>query len=118
MIGSHRSRRIAATVVAGAALLVAGAAPAGAARTCKPPSYSGSGYFTSLKVSGVSCGAGRAVMKSHYRCRVKHGKSGTCARVGKYRCSEKRQRIPTQFNARVTCKKGSRSVVFTYQQNT
>jgi len=118
MIESNRSRRIAATVVAGAALLAAGAAPAGAARTCKPPSYPGSGYFTSLKVSGVSCGAGSAVMKSHYRCRVKHGKSGQCARVGSYRCSEKRQKIPTQFNSRVSCKNGSRSVIFTYQQNT
>lgn len=121
MIGSNRSRRLLLPAIAAAALLASGAAPAAAATTCKAPSYPGSGYFTGLKVSGVSCGAGRALVKSHYRCRVKHGKTGTCTRVGAYRCTEKRQKIPTQFNARVTCrsgKSGSKRVVFTYQQNT
>lgn len=118
MIGSNVARRLLLPVIATAALLACGTAPAGATTTCKAPSYPGSGYFTSLKVSGVSCGAGRDLMKAHYRCRVKHGKTGTCGRAGAYKCTERRQKIPTQFNARVTCKNGSKKVVFTYQQNT
>jgi hypothetical protein len=35
-----------------------------------------------------------------------------------YSCSEKRTSIPTEINSRVTCKKGQRRVIYTYQQNT
>jgi len=34
------------------------------------------------------------------------------------RCSEQRNSIPTEINARVTCRKGDAKVVYTYQQNT
>jgi hypothetical protein len=101
------------------ALLVAAPGAAQAA-TCKAPKYPGSGYFTSLKVTRVSCSTGKSVTLAFHKCRVKHGIKGHCtSRVRGYRCSEgKRQSISTEFNARVTCRTGSRRVVFAYQQNT
>lgn len=103
----------------GALPAAAGAAPvATAAKTCKAPKYPGSGYFTSLKVFGVSCATGRRVALAHYRCRTRHGIRGRCGRVLGYRCSERRAAISTEFNSRTTCRRGSRKVVFTYQQFT
>ena len=101
-------------------LAIAAALPSTAqAATCSTPKYPGSGYFTSLKVSGVSCSTGRSVTLSHYRCRTSSGPKGRCSRrVSGYRCSERRTTISTEINGRVTCKRGSRSVVYTYQQNT
>jgi hypothetical protein len=95
------------------------AAPAAhAAATCSPPKYPGQGYFTSLKVAHVSCATGRKVTLAHYRCRTKHGIRGRCASVLGYHCTEYRQSIPTEIDSRVTCKRGTRRVVYTYQQNT
>ena len=93
--------------------------PAAAATgSCAPPAYPGSGYFTSLKVSHVGCKSGRTVTLAHYRCRTENGKKGRCKRrVRGYSCSEKRNSIPTEINSRVTCKKGAKRVVYTYQQN-
>jgi hypothetical protein len=121
-------RRV-ALVLAAAGLLAAGvhtapasASTARAARTCSPPEYPGNGYFTSLSVRHTTCGKGRKVARAHYRCRRKHGIRGHCHhRVLHYRCKERRPssaRIPTQYSARVTCKRGHRRVVFVYQQNT
>jgi hypothetical protein len=105
-----------------AAPAVAAPATAQAARACAPPKYPGSGYFTSLRVSGTSCSTGRKVALAHYRCRRAHGVRGYCRhRVLHFRCTESRPssaRTKTEYNARVTCKRGSRRVVFTYQQNT
>src|SRR5215210_4048176 len=108
-----------------APLLLAGTAMAGptvdaqSARTCSPPSYPGSGYFTSLRVRHVSCRTGRRVTLAHYRCRTKSGRAGRCHhRVLRYRCSEHRQSIPTEIDGRVTCRRGGRTVVYTYQQDT
>lgn len=98
------------------------AAPAHAARACSSPRYPGSGYFTSLRVTRTSCRTGRKVAVAHYRCRRKHGVRGHCHHaVLHFRCKENRPasaRIPTQYNSRVTCRRGSRRVVFVYQQNT
>jgi hypothetical protein len=59
------------------------------------------------------------VTLAHCRCRIEHGKKGKCKRrVLGYSCSEKRTSIPTEINSRVTCKKGQRRVIYTYQQNT
>jgi hypothetical protein len=92
---------------------------ASAARSCKPPTYPGQGYFTSLKVTGVSCATGRKVTLAHYRCRTRHGIRGRCrTRVLRYRCSEHRVVIATEYDSRVTCVRGARKVVYTYQQNT
>jgi hypothetical protein len=93
-----------------------------AARACSAPKYPGNGYFASLHVTHTTCGTGRKVALAHYRCRRKHGVRGHCHHaVLHFHCKEYRPasaRIPTQYNSRVTCKRGSRRVVFVYQQNT
>ena len=109
--------------LAGCLLVTALGAPAasaapGSARACKVPKYPGSGYFTSLEVTRVDCGTGRKLALAYYRCRTKSGPEGRCrTRVLRYRCSERRVRIPTELNARVTCRRGARKIVHTYQQN-
>jgi hypothetical protein len=90
-----------------------------AARRCSTPRYPGSGYFTSLTVSGVSCATGRKLMVAYYRCRLRNGRAGRChSRVLGYSCKETRNAIPTEINARVTCRLGRKTIVHTYQQNT
>ena len=104
-----------------AALAVVALAGAGtaSAKSCSPAKYPGDGYFTNLTVSRTSCSAGRTVQTHHYSCRVRNGgKDGRCnRRVDGYKCSERRNRISTEINGRVTCKKGSRTIRFFYQQN-
>ncbi len=60
-------------------------------------------------------------MVGHYKCRVKHGKSGTCKKFksgrSTYRCTEKRFQGTENYNSRVTCKSGSKKVVYVYQQD-
>jgi hypothetical protein len=121
----HRTVTLLTTVVVvvlGAFAIGSAAAAAPGARsaaTCAPPQYPGSGYFTSLRVTATTCATGKKVTLAHYRCRTRHGRSGRCTnRVLGYRCSEHRNTIPTEFNSRVTCKRGSRRVIYTYQQNT
>ena len=103
-----------------AALAICCVPASASAATCKAPKYPGDGYFTSLKVSGVSCAKGRELAVAYYRCRIRAGGiKGRCtSRVLRYSCTEKRQSIPTQINARVTCKRGRATVIHTYQQNT
>lgn len=113
-----RTRLLAAAATIAAAVPLLGAGPAAATKSCSPGAYPGDGYFTSLKVTGISCSGGKAVMRGHYRCRTKHGIKGRCPSFSGYHCTEKRNAIPTEYNARVTCKKGTRKVVYTYQQNT
>jgi hypothetical protein len=119
-----RSRRLAlwaslAAVPALVAASPAGASPAAqAGKTCTPPSYPGSGYFTSLNVKRTTCRTGKRVALAYYRCRTRHGVSGRChSKVLGYRCKERRQSIPTEIDARVTCRRGKATVVHTYQQN-
>ena len=120
MTTARKGLLTAALATAATASLI-GAGPAAATKNCSPGTYPGDGYFTKLTVTGISCSGGRAVEKGHYRCRIKHGKRGKCPSFSGWRCSEFRPasgNIPTEYNARVTCKKGSRKVVYTYQQNT
>ncbi len=89
------------------------------ARTCSVPKYPGLGYFTTLSVSGTSCATGDKVAFAYYRCRLQHGKAGIChTKVLGFSCREQRNSIPTEIEARVTCRKGSETVVHTYQQDT
>jgi hypothetical protein len=102
-----------------------GAQPSVAApKACSTPTYPNTnpgGYFTSLQVTGVACKTGRSVALAHYRCRVKKGRKGRCtSKVMKYSCSESRpadSQSDEQLNAKVTCKRGSKKIVFSYQQN-
>jgi hypothetical protein len=114
-----RSLALAAALAAICAIGVtaAGASPAAhAARSCPPPKYPGQGYFTSLQVSRTSCATGKKVTLAHYRCRIKHGRKGRCSGVLGYRCSETRRSISTEYTSRVTCKNGTRKVIYTYEQ--
>jgi hypothetical protein len=89
------------------------------ARTCSPPKYPGLGYFTSLTVSGTSCSTGSKLVFAYYKCRTHYGRKGTChSSVLGFSCHEVRRSIPTEIDARVTCKHGSETVIHTYQQDT
>src|ERR1700742_961871 len=107
------------SALAAIAVLVTASPSAHAATTCKPPSYPGTGYFTSLSVTHTSCTTGKKFVVAYYKCRLKHGKAGRCtSKVMGYSCTEKRETIPTEIDARVTCKDGSKRITHTYQQNT
>ena len=108
-----------ALLAALAVALLAGA-PAARAATCADGRLpNGNGYFTSLTVTKVSCKTGKRVVLAYYKCRIKKGKKARCTdKVMGYSCREvKRTQIPTEVNARVSCKRGARRVVHTYQQN-
>jgi hypothetical protein len=114
---------VAVAVVAAGVAAVAGVSPATAAssRPCSPPRYPGLGYFTSLTVSGgATCAGGGKVAVAYYHCRLRGGgAAGRChGKVDGYACSERRNAIPTEIDARVTCRKGRLTVVHTYQQMT
>ena len=107
-----------AVFVAALAFLVALPASAQAA-TCTPPKYPGSGYFTSLKATKVSCGEASKVAVAFHKCRTKSSVKGRCtSKVRRFSCRETRTTISTEINGRVTCTRGSRKVQLTYQQNT
>src|SRR4051812_43487300 len=111
-------KRLAAVVLTLCAVVLAAPASASAA-TCTPPKYPGSGYFTSLKVTKVSCSTGKSVALAFHRCRVKHGIKGRCtSKVSGYSCRERREAIATEIDGKVSCTRGSRKVSLSYQQNT
>ena len=113
-----------ATLAATSLLVAASAGAAGgpqaqAARSCSVPKYPGSGYFTSLSVRRTTCATGRKVTLAYYRCRTRSGRAGRCHKpVLGYSCTERRNTIPTEIDARVSCRRGGKRVVHTYQQNT
>jgi hypothetical protein len=79
-------------------------------------------YVTSLSTARVSCRRAERLVRSFHRCRRARtrGPRGRCRRaVSGYRC---RERIlgsgPTQFDSRVTCRRGSRRVTHAYTQFT
>jgi len=135
------NRRLILTFVAmcclAAALLASAQAPLGgvahaAQRGCdlnynKYPRYpvkkGKGGYFTSLRVTNTSCKDGKDQMLAWYKCRIAKGLKGKCtrSRVRNYKCTEKRGPVQSGvgddvFQARVTCKKGSKKIVHTYDQ--
>ena len=70
---------VALTVSAGAS-----ASPiASAAKTCTPPKYPGSGYFTSLSVTGTSCSTGSKIAKDYYKCRTRARPQGPLRQEGR-----------------------------------
>jgi hypothetical protein len=113
-----------AALAGAAAAVSAPASHASSAASCSVAGQErklGPTYVTSLRVTGTSCAGAKRLVKGYYRCRVKHGsKAGRCtARVLRYRCSERRFNvIPTQYDARVTCRRGARRVVHDYTQFT
>jgi hypothetical protein len=123
-----RSIRILAVAAAGclafSALAGSGSASAAdpvlrATKTCKPPRYPGSGYFTELRVTNVSCTYGKEFVLAYRKCRIAEGGiDGRCRkRVRNFTCTERRTTIPTEIDARVTCRRGTQRIVHSYQQN-
>jgi hypothetical protein len=89
------------------------------ARTCPAPKYPGLGYFTSLTVSGVGCATGSKLAIAYYHCRTRSGLAGSChSSVLGFSCHEQRNSIPTEIDARVTCRRHNQTVTHTYQQDT
>ncbi len=127
-----RSPRFLTTLVLSICFLLGGlvgAQPSAAkTRSCPVPAYpggDGNGYFTGrIKATNVTCSSARKLVLAYYKCRVRAGgKKGNCNRrtVNALRCTESRPAsgtIPSQFNAKVTCSKGGKKVIHTYQQNT
>jgi hypothetical protein len=92
------------------------------ARSCTPPRYPGSGYFTGkIRATNVTCAYAKKFVVAYYRCRTRSGKTlaGRCrSRVQGFKCVEHpRNQIDTEIDARVTCKRGVQRIVHTYQQN-
>jgi hypothetical protein len=116
--------RITIALVALAAVVASTAPAAGAdpvataSKTCSvgnSRSY-GTTYVISISASGTSCRNARKLIRAFHDCRP--GKSGKCPSVNGYSCTEKRSKIPTQYDSRVTCKKGDKTVKHTYTQFT
>lgn len=94
-----------------------------ASKTCKltlsQQRNAGATYLVSLSVSGVTCSTGLKVEKAWQACRRSTPGRMTCRRsVLRYRCTQTiLAKSRTQYDARVTCKRGSRVVRFVYTQN-
>ena len=115
-------RRLFTLSLALATFVALSAAPVADAKTCsirgKERTF-GTTYVYTLKVSGVSCATGGKVVRAYHACRRRNGgRDGRCRGVYSYRCKERRmQAIRTQFDAKVWCTRGSRTVYHAYQQN-
>jgi hypothetical protein len=94
-----------------------------AAKTCSlslsQQRHSGATYLVQLKVSGVSCSTGLKVEKAWQSCRKATAGHTTCRKsVLGYKSSQKvLDSSKTQYDAKVTAKRGSRVVTFIYTQN-
>jgi hypothetical protein len=129
MSSNHRLTRIPTLAVLACVVLTASAVGAAAtaspivrrSATCMPPKYPGSGYFTDkIRVTNVSCAYGKKFAVAYYKCRTRSGRSpgGRCrTRVQGFKCTENRKSIPTEIDARVTCRRVTQRIVHSYQQN-
>lgn len=87
----------------------------------KKPNKHGPSYLKRLRVKGgPSCAGAKNLVKLYYKCRTagSKGDDGAChKKVSGYSCHETRSNaIPTEFDAAVTCRKGSRRVFHRYTQ--
>jgi hypothetical protein len=82
--------------------------------------HSGATYLVQLSVSGVSCSSGLAVEKAWQSCRRSTAGHKSCRKsVSGYKCAQKvLDSSKTQYDAKVSCARGSRKVTFVYTQNT
>jgi len=114
---SRPVRRCAAAAALCAAAMALCTAPA-SARTCDvgdAGSY-GTTSVTGITVRGITCAKGKRLVRAFHRCRP--GKSGRCARVDGYRCSDSRYGFTEEsYDADVLCKRGRRHVSHTYTQS-
>ena len=78
-------------------------------------------YVTYLEVrGGAGCGFALHLVRAYDQCRLKHGGvKGYCSGVDGFRCSERRYlKIAVQYDASVTCTRGSERVFHKYTQFT
>ena len=110
------------SLLATAVVAQAGSSAAAASRcdVSKDGRKLGTTYVTKLTATNVTCAKAKIVVKAFHRCRrANGGVKGRCtSRVQGFRCTETRQSIPTQFDARATCRDGSRVIRFNYEQFT
>jgi hypothetical protein len=112
--------------LAAALLLALAAQPSlAAAKSCHMSNsdyrHLGASYVLNVKVKQVGCTKAKKVVKAYHACRHKHGAAGKCTKKvsGGWKCSDKRfDKIPTQYDAHMTCKKGTARIFSTYTQNT
>lgn len=80
----------------------------------------GASYVLKITARKTSCGKAKKVVRRFQSCRLKHGAAGHCGRrVKGYKCSEHRfNKLSTQYDSRVKCRKGSKRVKHTYSQFT
>jgi hypothetical protein len=106
--------------------LVGAQTSAGATKAChdpKPKSGLKGGSFSNLRVTNLSCSSGKKLVYAYYACRMKKGgRKASCSgrTINSLKCKEYRKpdlQTDTQLNARVTCTKGRKKVVHSYQQN-
>ena len=117
---------VALTLIAALAAIVTaiGAQTAQSATRCslsaseRYPKVTKPTYNLTVKVSGTSCATGKRVIKAYHACRSVAGVRCTRKVLKSWSCTGKKtSTIPTQFEASVTCKYGSRRVDSTFQQN-
>jgi len=111
-------RLLLALAIALSAALAVTASPA-AAKACDVGNTRGYGttYVIEISAKKVGCSDAKRLVKAYHDCRP--GKSGRCARVSRYACSESRFNKSSQsYDSNVTCKKGAKRVKHTYTQFT
>ncbi|MEA2431106.1 MAG: hypothetical protein QOI19_1579 [Thermoleophilaceae bacterium] len=121
---------LSAALLALSALVLVASATAGArppqvyaARSCHLSAHEqqhlGASYVTSLSVRKTSCAKGKAVVRAYHKCRRAHGWKGKCKhRVKGYSCKRHiRDSSSFQYDATVTCRRGSKRVTHSYTQN-
>ena len=117
------SRRLFTTLAVILASLVLATPSQAALRRCSVAGKEralGATYVTSLLVQSMSCRRGEQLVRAFHRCRRRSGGAdGRCPRFEGLRCSEQRpRRAPTQYDARVQCRRGGRRVHHSYTQFT
>jgi len=78
-------------------------------------------YVTYIGVSGgASCQQAERLVRSFYRCRVKHGGvAGHCSGVEGFHCTEDRYaKIAVQYDSHVLCTRGRERIRHDYTQFT
>ncbi len=126
----HRPARLPIALAAADLCTVSGlsagpvASIASAASCTTTPSSLAGGYILPGKNKGVSCANRKGLEVGYQACRLKTGPKGLCkTKVLGFACKEgKRQGASVaghqlNFFAVVSCKKGSQSFGWTYQQN-
>ena len=109
-----------AAIPAGAKQAGGGTAKSDCSLSASEQRHLGASYVYTLKVTNLSCDKGKRLVKKYHACRHDNGgANGKCNSVKGYSCNEKvLDSSPQQFNAKATCKKGSKKFKQTFAENT